>query len=262
MSIAEKLTTIAENEEKVFLAGHSEGRNLGYTLGYPDGHHDGYAVGEQDGYAKGKQANYDVFWDSFQQNGKRTAYAYGFRYWNGECFRPKYDIVPTGNTATLFGEVKGIKNLPERLKECGVTLDLSNVTDFSSGFLESDFEDVGELDLSSANAINFCFQLSKVKTIQKLKLKEIPGNTSPYGSAFNKCSKLETLIVEGGISKKGFNVSDCTKLTHESLMSIINCLSDNSGTSTTLTITLGEVNLAKLTDEEKAIATQKGWTLA
>jgi hypothetical protein len=33
-------------------------------------------------------------------------------------------------------------------------------------------------------------------------------------------------------------------------------------TGETKTLTLGATNLAKLTNEEKAIATQKGWTLA
>ena len=46
-------------------------------------------------------------------------------------------------------------------------------------------------------------------------------------------------------------------------MSIINCLkdysTDTSGTSHT--VTLGTTNLAKLTDEQKAIATEKGWSL-
>lgn len=48
-------------------------------------------------------------------------------------------------------------------------------------------------------------------------------------------------------------------LTHESLMNILNVI----GTvSTAKTLQLGSVNLNKLTAEEKAIATNKGWTLA
>ena len=49
-----------------------------------------------------------------------------------------------------------------------------------------------------------------------------------------------------------------TKLTHDSLMSIINNLAT---VSTTQKLTIGSTNLAKLTDDEKAIATNKGWTL-
>jgi uncharacterized protein YndB with AHSA1/START domain len=45
-------------------------------------------------------------------------------------------------------------------------------------------------------------------------------------------------------------------------MNIIGCLSDYSGSGTTHTCTIGTANLAKLTDAEKAIATEKGWTLA
>ena len=54
-----------------------------------------------------------------------------------------------------------------------------------------------------------------------------------------------------------FGVSG-TALTHDSLMSIINNLTT---VTTTQKLTLGSTNLAKLSSEEKAIATNKGWTL-
>ena len=54
-------------------------------------------------------------------------------------------------------------------------------------------------------------------------------------------------------------MSACNKLTHDSIMVIINGLQT---VTTTQTLTLGSTNLAKLTDEEKKIATDKGWTLA
>jgi hypothetical protein len=41
-------------------------------------------------------------------------------------------------------------------------------------------------------------------------------------------------------------------------MSIINNLKE---TTSTKTLTLGAINLAKLSDEEKAIGVNKGWTL-
>jgi hypothetical protein len=47
-------------------------------------------------------------------------------------------------------------------------------------------------------------------------------------------------------------------------MSVLNCLNDYSEdtSGTTYTCQLGSTNLAKLTTEEKTIATSKGWTLA
>jgi hypothetical protein len=73
---------------------------------------------------------------------------------------------------------------------------------------------------------------------------------------------LENVTFEGTIGQNGLNFSWSINLSHDSLMSIINCLKDYSGTGTTKTVTLGATNLAKLTTAEKAVATQKGWTLA
>ena len=51
--------------------------------------------------------------------------------------------------------------------------------------------------------------------------------------------------------------SNDRKLSRESLLSIINNLEVVSGQ----TLTLGSVNLAKLTDDDIAIATNKGWSV-
>ena len=60
------------------------------------------------------------------------------------------------------------------------------------------------------------------------------------------------------------DISHLTQLDHSSLLVIINGLYDYvaAGNTRTRYIKLGATNLAKLTDEEKAIATSKGWTLA
>lgn len=72
------------------------------------------------------------------------------------------------------------------------------------------------------------------------------------------CIKL-TNITGNPNFKASLNLSSCTLLTHDSLMVIINGLQT---VTTTQTLTLGATNLAKLTDAEKKIATDKGWTLA
>lgn len=55
------------------------------------------------------------------------------------------------------------------------------------------------------------------------------------------------------------DISSCTKMTADSLLEVLNNLAT---VTSTMTCTLGSTNLAKLTDEDKAIATNKGWTLA
>ena len=57
-----------------------------------------------------------------------------------------------------------------------------------------------------------------------------------------------------------WDLDTCTALTVDSLVSVLNALQQlDEGTSYTCTI--GSDNLAKLSDQQKAIATNKGWTL-
>lgn len=63
------------------------------------------------------------------------------------------------------------------------------------------------------------------------------------------------------------DLSPCASLTQTSLLNTINGLYDFTGNgvnpgSAQGTLTLGTTNINKLTDEQKAIATSKGWTLA
>lgn len=58
-----------------------------------------------------------------------------------------------------------------------------------------------------------------------------------------------------------FNISASTNFTREALLEIIGNLRDMTG-STPLTLTLGATNLAKLTEEDIALATEKNWTVA
>ena len=51
------------------------------------------------------------------------------------------------------------------------------------------------------------------------------------------------------------------KFSKQTLIDLIDCLNDYSGTETTATLELGTVNLAKLTEDEILVATNKNWTL-
>jgi hypothetical protein len=61
-----------------------------------------------------------------------------------------------------------------------------------------------------------------------------------------------------GVIAKSINFANCSKLSVESMRSIINALKPN----TTATLTLHSDAKAKLTEEDKKAIADKGWTLA
>ncbi len=92
----------------------------------------------------------------------------------------------------------------------------------------------------------------------------IVGAGAGLSDAFVSATALEHAIFFGIISLTGLDVKDCRKLSVESLLSILNCLKDYSQDERGLTwkVTLGATNIGKLTEEQLAIAEQKGWTVA
>jgi hypothetical protein len=214
-------------------------------------------------YEQGKKSQYDEFWDNFQHNGNRTHYVTGFagQGWNDNNFKPKYNIVPQ-SSKQLFADSK-ITDLVECLNKSGVVLDFKNATDISSLMAYSAITHIGVVDFTSIAKVTAVFyQANNLKTIDKIILKSDGSQT--FESITFDCAKLENVTFEGKIGKS-ITFSKCSNLTHESLMGekgIINALKDYSGTTSTYTLTLHVDAKARLSDAEKAIITQKGWTVA
>ena len=81
---------------------------------------------------------------------------------------------------------------------------------------------------------------------------------------FSGCQKLTNLNMTNAILPKmnltNWELSDCTALTVDSLVSVLNALPQlDAGQS--FTCTIGSTNLAKLSDDQKSIATNKGWSI-
>jgi hypothetical protein len=81
-------------------------------------------------------------------------------------------------------------------------------------------------------------------------------NVDNFSATFAIISNLQDILSINNI-KKSIDFRDCPLLTHDTLMRIINALMTESGKF----LYLGNTNLAKLTAEEIAIATDKGWTV-
>lgn len=185
MSVGEKLTTIAENEQKVYEAG--------------------------------KKSQYNEFWDNLQQNGKRTNYDGCFGGWNENTFNPKYNIKPT-SASYMLTQYQSKTDMVEHLKECGVSLDFSNCNNFANFMLWSQISRMGVIDTRSATSISF-YVAYCLKTIDLLILKD-DGSQSLN---FNDCSSLQNISVEGVIGKS-CNLQ-WSPLSKDSIISIINALS-------------------------------------
>lgn len=229
MSIAEKLLTIAENEQLVYDAGFKAGQSQG-------GGGDTEAAFEE-----GRKAERSAFWDAFQHNGTRTLYQYAFNYnVDSTNFYPKYDIICVGSTTNLFYNTSRgeLFSLTQRLKDCGVILDTSQATTIGGAFAYcSVMTEIPTIDLTSVtdnSTINNLFASCKeLINIEMLIMKE----TNVLSGCFSNCSKLEKIIVNGTIGKNGFDIHWSTKLSKESLLSILGACNIDV-TSSPVTITL------------------------
>lgn len=116
-------------------------------------------------------------------------------------------------------------------------------------------------DTSNVTNMNLAFYNCKslVKILGILNMNQLSSFTNVFGANANNSPKLLQQVQIKNLNASGLNLSACENLSHDSLMYLINNLVESA---TAKTVSLGTVNLAKLTDEEKAIATNKNWTLA
>ena len=138
-------------------------------------------------------------------------------------------------------------------------IDTSNVTDMNRMFSSCyALTTIPQLDTSNVTDMNNMFNsCSALTTIPQLDTSKVTNMSSMFGD----CSALENL---GGFlnCKVDLSLSNSTKFTHDSLMNVINNLYDLTANGLSgQTLTLGSTNIAKLTADEIAIATNKGWTI-
>lgn len=200
-----------------------------------------------------------------------------FRYW--------YDIVEVPS----FLRLEKITDASNLFAGCYSLRDFKysgnfNATNSISGLFQQCTNLSGDISINAQNATSANSAFYLCKNINSITLTTAP--LTIYGQIFLNATKLQSVynlnlgetseaqyqpfycsnltnitFADGSIINNSTSFSSCTKLTVDSILNILNILKDLTG-STSATLTLGAGNLAKLTDEQKAIATNKNWVLA
>ncbi len=207
--------------------------------------------GYDSGHEAGQKSGYDAFWDMFQDNGNRNNYQDAFKRWTATEIKPKY-VIKTDRLYGMFSDCYNLERLPqiELLPITGATYTaFTNCRKLKS-------VDIDVLMYASCgNVFLNCYELETIKKII------IDKTVTSLAGAFNFLYALKNITFEGEIPLS-MNFQWSTKLTKESIISIINALSSSTSG---LSITLSQVavdNAFTDAEWEALIATKTNWTIS
>lgn len=178
-----------------------------------------------------------------------------FAAWDGCSALTKFPLLNTSkgtNFSCAWRDCSSLTEFP--------MLDTSKGTNFSQAWRGCmALTTMSQLDLSSGTNFSYawwdCASLTELPALNM-------SNGTDLSYAWRGCLNLVNLGGFGEI-KESIDLQDSTKLTVDSIMNVINQSANlNELGITGKTMKFGSTNLNKLTDEQKAVATNKGWTLS
>lgn len=255
MSISNVLTSLANNmrsysgitdklsladmisiPDKIFTRAHNAGKRTGYDEGY----NAGIKIAEAKPYVNTTKRNSFRHWYPLNEHSSMLE---NLDTSQGTDFQQMFE----GNTSI------SILN--------GYSWDFSKGKNFSRMFLGCTGL-VYAPALNSSSGENFLNAFNGCTNLYEIPLLDLSSATT-YANIFYNCTSLTNVIITGTIKIKdnGFKVNASENLTVESIMSFINAFQDNTG-GKQYTVYFGQTNLAKLTDEQISVATNKNIKLA
>lgn len=191
-------------------------------------------------YDAGKQAEYDAFWDTLQNNGKRTNYTYAFSRWTGNYFCPKYKIVPTeeGGAKNIFHYFRAAKKLEAKYIDLSqVPRGINDAKSYSYSFCSSgELEEIEDIGLYPSYSYEYAFAYNVY--LKKIAMIRVDAETR-LANAFKNCLALEEVYFDGEIGRS-FSISDSTRLKRASIENVINHLSLSPSIARGQTLTLSK----------------------
>ena len=197
---------------------------------------------------------YNLHEDSFI-NADYTDSVFAFTNVRQECIPQKFYFNKKCSISSWFQETGTITVFPEIITKSD-TISIGGMCEaFAGDTINSPHKEDGTL--CKITDIHYAFEGYNLSTIGEFDFSLI---TSPTVSEKDRVLRSsEKLVNLGGFIglQVDIDLSKAVKLTHESLMNVIN----KAATVTGKKMIFGETNLAKLSEAEKQIAIDKGWTL-
>lgn len=168
---------------------------------------------------------------------------------------PELNTSNATQTYAMFSDCTALARIP--------LLDTSKVENMSNMFSNCyALETIPELNTSNAVSVESMFSMcAKIDNLPLLDFTNVTNVQNFLGYDWDTNMAITNLAGFNNL-KINFNVSNCINLTAESLMNIINEALDLTTGGWTCTLTFGATNIEKLTEDQIAIASAKGWTLA
>lgn len=221
-------------------------------------------------YEAGKKAEYDRFWDTYQDFGNRTAYQYAFagNSWVNLIHELKYPIKfpteaseTTRNCSGMFKYFnRGNKDTLYDFSEICKKIDFSNCRTATELFSNARVDNV-TVDFSGATRLTDTFNGADGGSGIKSITITVTEKCTYYYDMFNYQSALTNLIfTEGSVIAAAIGFPQSKLLSSESVQSIIDALQDRTG-QTALKVTFHADVIANLTEEQTAAILAKNWQI-
>jgi len=167
---------------------------------------------------------------------------------------PELNTSNATTTYGMFSDCTALVTIP--------LIDTSKVENMNNMFSNCyALEVIPELNTSNATTVDSMFSMCyKLNNLPLLDFTNVTNAPNFLGYNWDTNMAITTLAGFHNL-RINFDVSNCVNLTAESLMNIINEALDLSVGGLMCTLNLGS-NVEKLTEEQIAIATSKGWTIA
>lgn len=219
MSIADKLSTIANNMQEVYDAGFEKGKSFG-------------------GDPNAIISNWLGEWQTIRNNN----YAYAFYYWKIDWLK----LLPNktfnkwnGSVGYAFAQIKDIIDLTQFFEDNGFIFDTSTLTSSpNTMFHYSNFTRLPVLNISKTKSgTQMVMNCSYLETIDGFIMAEDGNQTATAGNYgyIQGCPILKNIIF-GGALPNNFRVMSCPMLSQQSILSFLQACKANDGKSRTVTL--------------------------